>query len=82
MTEPEKLCVRCLEYWPADTEFFYRHARKADGLENTCKACLSESPSVKARQANRQVSRMYSPWESLFSNEARSRASGAAGLSP
>jgi len=71
MTEPEKLCVRCLEYWPADTEFFYRHARKADGLESACKACLAESPSLKARQANRQASRMYSPWESLFSNEAR-----------
>lgn len=70
MTEPEKLCAKCLEYWPADTEFFYRHARMPDGLDRTCKACLSESPSMKSRQANRQASHMYSPWEALFEHGA------------
>jgi len=35
----EKRCCACKEYWPADTEFFYRHRGGADGLSDYCKAC-------------------------------------------
>lgn len=33
----EKRCNKCLEWWPADTEFFYKN--KA-GLHQWCKACI------------------------------------------
>lgn len=72
MTEQEKLCTKCLEYWPADTEFFFRQASSRDGLSNGCKACYSESPSVRARNAKKPTGYMYSPWERLFRpDEAR-----------
>ena len=35
----EKLCARCHEFWPADTEFFHR---KGTGLHSYCKACVTE----------------------------------------
>lgn len=35
----EQLCSRCLEWWPADTEFFYLSRGK---LESQCKACRIE----------------------------------------
>lgn len=35
----EKRCGACGEYWPADSEFFYRHRTGADGLQSYCKAC-------------------------------------------
>ena len=38
----EKLCPRCKEYWPADSEFFYTTHRNKDGLDNWCKACYRE----------------------------------------
>lgn len=38
----EKRCCACKEYWPADTEFFYRHRGGADGLRDYCKACQGE----------------------------------------
>ncbi|AOY94966.1 hypothetical protein BKK79_24285 [Cupriavidus sp. USMAA2-4] len=35
-------CNHCGEYWPADGEFFPRDARRAHGIELTCKACRKE----------------------------------------
>ena len=35
----EKQCSRCGEWWPADTEFFYRNGA---GLHSYCKACVLE----------------------------------------
>lgn len=37
--ELEKMCTRCKEYWPADTEFFYK---SGDGLHTWCKACVQD----------------------------------------
>lgn len=39
----EKLCPRCKEYWPADTEFFHLSSGKyGDGLYTYCRACSIE----------------------------------------
>lgn len=37
----QKRCTKCGEYWPADTEFFYRGNGK-DGLHTWCKACVND----------------------------------------
>jgi ribosomal protein L40E len=62
---PEKRCRKCDDTWPADAEFFYRQAAKADGLSDVCKACYAELPSVIAagRYKGRRIS---SAWEALF----------------
>jgi len=39
----EKRCRGCNEYWPADTEFFYRDRGGGDGLQSYCKACQNEA---------------------------------------
>lgn len=72
MTEPEKLCACCKEWWPADTEFFFRNNRTKDGLGYSCKACFFESPTYRSRKACTATGPMYSPWERLFrQDEAR-----------
>lgn len=38
----QKRCIRCLDHWPADTEFFYASAKCTDGLSGWCKACYVE----------------------------------------
>lgn len=39
----EKLCPRCKEYWPADTEFFHLSSGNyGDGLYTYCRACSME----------------------------------------
>jgi hypothetical protein len=38
----EKLCTRCVEWWPADLEFFYADPDGAAGLFYCCKACYQE----------------------------------------
>jgi len=35
----ERLCAKCDEYWPADTEFFWASPGSATGLHCWCKAC-------------------------------------------
>lgn len=35
----ERQCLRCGEYWPLDTEFFYR---KGAGWQPCCKSCFLE----------------------------------------
>ncbi|MDF3831564.1 hypothetical protein P3W85_01105 [Cupriavidus basilensis] len=42
-----KRCRHCGEYWPADSEFFARDARRQDGLEHICKACRKEQRLVR-----------------------------------
>jgi len=61
---PEKLCKKCDEYWPADSEFFYRQAAKPDGLSDICKACYAELPSVQKRNRDKH-GRLLSVWEQL-----------------
>jgi hypothetical protein len=34
-------CSRCRDYWPADSEFFFK-AKTQDGLADWCKACYLE----------------------------------------
>jgi hypothetical protein len=34
-------CSKCRDYWPADSEFFYK-AKTRDGLFDWCKACYQE----------------------------------------
>ena len=36
----EKQCARCLEWWPADEEFFKRLSNGR--LHSSCRACCSE----------------------------------------
>jgi hypothetical protein len=40
--ELEKRCARCMDYWPADEEFFYTGRAYPDGLHCFCKACYVE----------------------------------------
>lgn len=41
-TDLYKRCPRCVEYWPADSEFFYTAPSEMDGLMTWCKACYNE----------------------------------------
>lgn len=45
----EKKCRTCLEYWPADSEFFYSNRNTADGITAICKACYVETRYPKGR---------------------------------
>jgi|GEM_PF-1047459 len=38
----ERLCSRCGDYYPADTEFWYYQPSAAAGLHNNCHACYRE----------------------------------------
>lgn len=40
--ELHKRCCRCLEFWPADREFFYPAYNVPDKLHCYCKACYVE----------------------------------------
>jgi len=35
----EKRCPKCNKVYPATAKYFYRHARKKDGLNSWCKEC-------------------------------------------
>ncbi|GKT22537.1 hypothetical protein [Acidovorax sp. SUPP3334] len=54
----EKLCRKCGESWPADTEFFFGDPRGTGGLYHCCKACYYESYAPDRR---RQVAPMTGP---------------------
>ncbi len=50
----EKFCIRCVEWWPADTEFFFSDPEGQAGLFYCCKACYREwqaSTKTKSRRA-------------------------------
>lgn len=50
----ERLCSRCGEWWPADTEFFVLSPGTAGGLATACRACrLQHSPRRPPRMAVR-----------------------------
>lgn len=38
----EKFCTRCVEWWPADTDFFFSDPEGQAGLFYCCKACYRE----------------------------------------
>ncbi len=70
---PEKLCKKCGEHWPADSEFFYRRASSEDGLSDICKACYAELPSVQKRNRDKH-GRLLSVWEQLDLERSGSNA--------
>lgn len=48
---PQKLCTKCDEFWPDDSEFFYlRYGRTT----TPCKACYEAMPSVIAKRARQR----------------------------
>lgn len=53
---PEKLCLVCGEWWPADGEFYYPSKRTADGLFYCCKACYREKRNGREAKAPTSVS--------------------------
>jgi hypothetical protein len=38
----ERLCPKCKELWPADTEFFFSVPSQPGGLNEWCKACYRD----------------------------------------
>ena len=51
----EKRCTKCGEYYPADTEFYYR-GHGSDGLHTWCKACVNENTYKKREEAREKRS--------------------------
>lgn len=45
--ELEKQCTRCLDWWPADRDFFGAGPREAKGLHSHCLACTSERTALR-----------------------------------
>jgi hypothetical protein len=55
----ERLCTKCGDYWPEDREFWFIGNRKNQNkpcIQQPCKACYYELPSVVAKRAKRQRS--------------------------
>ena len=38
----EQKCSTCNEYWPLDSDFFFRASYSPTGLQRMCKACIIE----------------------------------------
>lgn len=53
MSTIKKQCNKCLNYYPATTEFFYKRAESVDGLRNDCKQCKI-SNTVKNHERRKQ----------------------------
>jgi hypothetical protein len=51
-----KRCSRCKDYWPADTEFFYKTPSSSDGLFEWCKAYYQEWRWPQGRPSKKQSS--------------------------
>lgn len=45
----EKLCTKCSEWWPADSEFWYSDRNGVLGLNYCCKACYAENDKRRGR---------------------------------
>lgn len=55
VTEQEKACTRCGEFWPADEEFFRRRSPSCPRLAAWCRACEAEQKAEsRAAQAERK----------------------------
>jgi hypothetical protein len=55
----ERRCTKCGDYWPEDREFWFignRKDQKKPCIQQPCKACYYELPSVIAKRAKRQRS--------------------------
>ena len=63
-----KQCPICKEWWPADTEFFYKASDRKDGLHSYCRACFLEKRWPNGRGAFQKPK--YSPWEILLGSVA------------
>jgi hypothetical protein len=50
----ERRCTKCGDYWPEDREFWFIGKRKNQNkpcIQQPCKACYYELPSVLAKRA-------------------------------
>ncbi len=47
--ELEKQCTQCLDWWPADRDFFGSNPRERNGLHPHCLACTSERTAMRRR---------------------------------
>lgn len=47
----EKFCTKCVEWWPADGEFWYPSKEGVLGLWYCCKACYKENDKRPGRSA-------------------------------
>lgn len=45
----EKLCTKCMEWWPADGEFFHPDKGGIGGLFYCCKACYHDMKDLRKR---------------------------------
>lgn len=43
----EKYCLRCQDWWPADTDFFHADKVVKGGLCSWCKACVAQYRVIK-----------------------------------
>ncbi len=50
----EVQCAKCLDFWPADPEFFYFHKGKP---HSWCKACYHSDPKVIAKRRRQDAKR-------------------------
>lgn len=50
----EKLCTRCQDYWPCDTEFFAKVANAEGGTSwgSWCRACASEATKISRERSH------------------------------
>ncbi|HBN61422.1 MAG TPA: hypothetical protein DD442_15595 [Halomonas sp.] len=56
---PEKLCTKCGEWWPDDSEFYYL----TNGLTiQPCKACYEQLPSVIRKRAKQRKPESAERW--------------------
>ena len=51
--EVEQQCIKCQEWWHADSEFFNKNPQTKSGLSPYCKACSSEYRRVKYQEVKR-----------------------------
>ncbi len=53
--EIERVCAKCGESWPADTEFYYRCPDHPGGMHIYCKACVNEIRKESYRRSKRNA---------------------------
>jgi hypothetical protein len=64
MKEILKTCTKCLQEYPATTEFFHKQSSTKDGLTTSCKACRKISDSVVyLKNKDLYVSRALNRWK-------------------
>lgn len=52
-----KVCKKCGGFFPASTDYFYKHAQTADGLRAICKDCYKQEIKEKYKNTERKFKR-------------------------